>query len=119
MAAAFRRIGMRGTDKPAPGEPLGGLADAKPIDQANAKKFDPKKRGLDQLPAKWIDDPANFDDGKTNKTRLVGTWAQFATGSAGRTKYQLHRWCVCAQSKDSANKESATYPGHFASTQGS
>ena len=48
MAAAFRRIGMR-TGKPAPGDP-GGLAASKPIEQAKAKKFDPKKRGLDQLP---------------------------------------------------------------------
>ena len=100
--------------KPAPGDP-GGLAASKPIEQAKAKKFDPKKRSLDQVPAKWVDDPANFDDGKTNKTRLVGTWARFATGSEGRTKKQLHRWCVCDQSK--ANKDSAAYPGHFASTQ--
>ena len=82
------------------------------------KKFDPKKRGLDQLPAKWVDDPANFDDGKTNETRLVGTYARFPTGSAGRSKYQLHRWCICDQSTDPANKESATFPGHFVSTQG-
>ena len=116
-AAAFWRIGMRGTGKPAPGEPLGGLAGAKPIYQAKAKKFDPKKRGLDQLPIKQINDFENFVDGKMNRTRLVGTWARFATGSAGRTKYQLHRWCVCNQSK--ANKESATYPSHFVSTQGS
>ena len=61
-AAAFRRFGMRGTAGPAPGEPLGGLAGAKPIDQAKAKKFDPKKRGLDQLPIKWIDDFDNFVD---------------------------------------------------------
>ena len=117
-AAAFRRIGMRGTGKPAPGDP-GGLAASKPIAQAKAKKFDPKKRGLDQLPIKHLDDPANFDDGKTKKTRLVGTWARFATGSEGRTKKQLNRWCVCDQSKDPANKERAFYPGHFASTQGS
>ena len=117
IAAAFNRIGMR-LGNPAPGDP-GGLAASKPIEQAKAKKFDPKKRGLDQLPAnKWIDDPANFDDGKTNKTRLVGTWVRFPTGSAGRTKTQLHRLCICDQSKDPANKESATYPGHFASTQG-
>ena len=35
-----------------------------------------------------------------------------------RSKTQLHLWCVCDQSKDPANKESATYPGHFVSTQG-
>ena len=83
-----------------------------------AKKFDPKNRGLNQLPIKHLDDFDDFDDGKTNKTRLVGTWARFPTGSDGRTKFQLHRWCVCDVSKDKANKESATYPGHWVSTQG-
>ena len=102
-AAAFRRIGMRGSGKPAPGEPLGGLANAKPIDPAKAKKFDPKKRGLEKLPLKHVDDPANFVDGKTNWTRQVGTWARFQTGSAGRTKTQLHRWCVCDESKASGD----------------
>jgi hypothetical protein len=115
-AAAFRRIGMRG--KPAPGDP-GGLGGSKPIQPPKAKKFDPKKRGLEQLPPKHIDDPANFDDGKTNKTRLVGTFARFATNSEGRTKKQLHRWCVCDASKDPANEDSAFYPGHFVSTQNS
>ena len=45
----------------------------KPIQPPKPKKFDPKKRGLGELPVKHVDDPANFDDGKTNKTRLVGT----------------------------------------------
>ena len=63
MVAAFRRIGMRG--KPAPGEPRGGLANAKPIDPGSAPKtFDPKKRGVEKIPLKHIDDPANFADGK-------------------------------------------------------
>ena len=119
MAAAFRRIGMRGSDGPAPGEPVGGLAGAKPIHQVKTKKFDPKNRCLGKLPAKHVDDFDNFVDGKTNKTRLVGTWARFPTGSDGRTKFQLRRWCVCDVSKDTANKECATYPGHFVSTQGS
>ena len=94
MADAIRRMSGR---KPAPGDP-GGLDASKPIQPPKPKKFDPKKRGLDQLPPKWVDDPANFDDGKTNKTRLVGTFARFPTNSAGRSKYQLHRWCICEQS---------------------
>ena len=32
MAAALKKIGFRGRGKPAPGEPPGGLANAKPID---------------------------------------------------------------------------------------
>ena len=116
MAAAFQRIGFRG--KPAPGEPPGGLADAKPIDPGSAPKWDAKKRGLEQPPRKHIDDPAKFVDGKTNRTRLVGTWARFETGSEGRSKTQLHRWCICDESKAERNNECATYPGHFASTQG-
>ena len=91
MAAAFQRIGFRGRGKPAPGEPPGGLANAKPIDPGSApKKFDPKKRGLKKLPVRHVDNFETFVDGKTNRTRLVGTWARFATGSAGRTKTQLH-----------------------------
>ena len=115
MADASSRMSGKGA---APGEP-GGLKDAKPLKQVKAKKFDPKNRGLDTLPLHHVDDFETFDDGKTNKTRMVGSWARFATGSGGRTKTQLHRWCICDVSKDKANKESATYPGHFASTQGS
>ena len=36
----------------------------------------------------------------------------------GRSKTQLHKWCVCNQSKDTVNKESPTYPGHWVSTSG-
>ena len=114
-AAAFRRIGMGG--KPAPGEPRG-LADAKPNDPGSVPKWNPKNRGLEQPPRNHIDDKKKFVDGKTDRTRPVGTWAQFATGSDGRSKTQLHRWCICDQSKDPVNKESATYPDHFVSTQG-
>ena len=114
-AAAWRRIGMGG--KPAPGEPRV-LADAKPNVPGSAPKWNPKNRGLEQPPRKHIDDPAKFVDGKTSKTRPVGKWARFATNSDGRSKTQLRRWCVCDQSKDPANKESATYPSHFVSTQG-
>jgi hypothetical protein len=116
-AAAFRKIGMRG--KPAPGDP-GGLGGSKPMQQ-KTKTFDPKKRGFNEnmLPPKWLDDPDNFVDGKTNKTRLVGTFARFPTGSEGRTQKQLHRWCVCDTSKGKANKDTAFYPGHFVSTQNS
>ena len=92
LAAAFGRIGMR-TGKPAPGDP-GGLGDLKPA-PTKSKAFDPKKRGLDELPKHHVDDPANFDDGKTNKTRLVGTYARFTNNNGGRSKKQLHRWCIC------------------------
>jgi len=116
MADASSRMSGK---KAAPGEP-GGLKDAKPLKpKVKAKTFDPKTRGLDSLPLKHVDDFDNFDDGKTNKTRLVGTYARFATNSGSRTKTQLHRWCVCDESKAAKNKESATYPGHFVSTQGS
>ena len=60
-----------------------------------------------------------FVDGKTNRTRPVGTWPRFETGSDGRSKTQLHCWCVCDENKADKNKDCATYPGHFASTQGS
>ena len=76
--------------KPAPGDP-GSLGDLKPNQPTKTKKFDPKKRGIGEIPKLWQDDPANFDDGKTNETRLVGTYARFATNSAGRSKFQLHR----------------------------
>ena len=103
--------------KPAPGDP-GGLGDSKPI-PTKSKKFNPKTRGIDEIPKLWVDDPANFDDGKTNKTRLVGTYARFANNSGGRSKFQLHRWCICEQSADTTNKDSLTYPGHWVSTQAS
>ena len=115
IAAAFNRIGMR-TGKPAPGDP--GLGDLKPI-PTKSKTFDPKKRGIDEIPKSWVDDPANFDDGKTNKTRLVGTYARFANNSGGRSKNQLHRWCICEQSQITDNKDSLTFPGHWVSTQAS
>ena len=74
---------------------------------------------MEKLPLRHIGNFETFVDGKTNRTRLVGTWARFETGSAGRTKTQLHRWCVCDESKAEKNKECATYLGHFVSTQGS
>ena len=73
---------------------------------------------MEQPPRKHLDDPANFDDGKSNRTCPVGTIARFATNGGGRPKTQLRRLCVCDQSKDAVNKESPTYPGHWASTQG-
>ena len=74
---------------------------------------------MEQPPRNHIDNKNKFADGKANWTRLIGTWARFETGSDGRSKTQLHRWCICDQSKDEKNKKCATYPGHFASTQGS
>ena len=115
IAAAFGRIGMR-TGKPAPGDP--GLGDLKPA-PTKPKAFDPKKRGLDELPKHHLDDPANFDDGKTNKTRLVGTYARFKNNNGGRSQKQLHRWCICDQSQLAENKDSLTFPGHWVSTQAS
>ena len=81
-------------------------------------EMDPKNRGLEQPPRGHLDDLANFDDGKDNKNRSVGTFARFATTGDGRSKTQLHKWCVCDQSKDTGNKESPTYPGHWVGTQG-
>jgi len=115
IAAAFGRIGMR-PGKPAPGDPgLGGLKPA----PTKSKAFDPKKRGLGDLPKDHIDDYADFDDGKTNKTRLVGTYARFKNNNGGRSQKQLHRWCICDQSKLAENKDSLTFPGHWVSTQAS
>ena len=91
----------------APGEPRG-LANV----PGSAPKWNAKNRGLEQPPRKHLDNPANFDDGKSNKTRPVGTFARFATNGGGRSKTQLHRRCVCDQSKGPVNKESPTYPGH-------
>jgi len=71
---------------------------------------------LEQPPRNHIDDKNEFADGKANWTRPVGAWTRFETGSDGRSMTQLHRWCICDQIKDPANKESATYLGHFAST---
>ena len=82
-AAAWRRIGMGGN--PAPGEPRG-LADAKPNDPGSVPKWNPKNRGLEQPPRNHIDDKKKFVDGKTDRTRPVGTWARFATNSDGRSK---------------------------------
>ena len=48
IAAAFNRIGMR-TGKPAPGDP-GGLGDLKPAPTKAKKAFDPKKRGILDIP---------------------------------------------------------------------
>ena len=104
------------TGKPAPGDP--GLGELKPA-PTKPKAFDPKKRGLDELPKHHLDDPANFDDGKTNKTRLVGTYARFENNNGGRSKKQLHRWCICDQSQLAENKDSLTFPGHWVSTQAS
>ena len=118
IAAAFGRIGMRTGGKPAPGDP-GGLGDLKPAATKAKKAFDPKKRGILEIPKLWVDDPANVDDGKTNKTRLVGTYARFPTNSGGRSKHQLHRWCICEQSQSTENKDSVTFPGHWVSTQAS
>ena len=81
-------------------------------------KWNSKTRGLEKPPRGHIDDRANFDDGKDNKTRPVGTFARFPTTGGGRSKTQLHRWCVCDQSKGADNKESPAYPGHWVSTQG-
>ena len=116
IAAAFGRIGMR-TGKPAPGDP-GGLGELKPA-PTKSKAFDPKKRGLGDLPKDHLDDPADFDDGKTNKTRLVGTYARFKNNNGGRSQKQLHRWCICDESKLAENKDSLTFPGHWVSTQAS
>ena len=109
-AAAWKRMGGA-----APGEP-GGLANAKPKVPGNAPKWNPKNRGLAQPPRGHLDDLANFDDGKDNRTRSVSTFARFTSTGDGRSKTQLHKWCICDQSKDAGNKESPTYPGHWAST---
>ena len=113
-ADAWKRMGGA-----APGEP-GGLANAKPKvpGTLEAPKWNPKNRGLEQPPHKHLDDLTNFDDDKNNKNRPVGTFARFATTGGGRSKTQLHKWCVCDQSKGTVNKESPTYLGHWASTQG-
>ena len=105
------------TGKPALGDP-GGFGDLKPI-PTKPKTFDPKKRGIGEIPKSWVDNPANFDDGKTNKTRLVGTYARFANNNGGRSKKQLHRWCICEQSQITDNKDNLTFPGHWVSTQAS
>ena len=57
----------------------------------------PEDRGLEKPPRGHLDDRANFDDDKDNETRPVGTFARFATTHGGRSKSQLHRWCVCDQ----------------------
>ena len=113
-AIAWQRMGGA-----APGEPAaGGLANMKPKAPGKAPKWNPKTRGLEKPPRGHLDDRENFDDGKDNTTRPVGTFARFATTHGGRSKFQPHRWCVCDQSKDADNKESPAYPGHWASTQG-
>ena len=95
---------------------MGGAAPGEPDDLAkpkvpgNVPKWNSKTRGLDKPPCGHLDDHANFDDGKDNKTRPISTFARFPTTGGGRSKSQLHRWCVCDQSKDADNKESPTYP---------
>ena len=103
----------------APGEPASGdLANAKPKVPVKATKWNPKNRGLEKPPRGHLDDRANFDDGKDNKSRPIGTQARFATTHGGRSRFQLHRWCVCDERKAEDNKGSPTYPGHWRTTQG-
>ena len=81
-ATAWKRMG--GT---APGEPGdGGLDNAKPKAPGKAAKWNPKNRSLEKPPRQHIDDRANFDDGKDNKTRPIGTQARFETTHGGRSR---------------------------------
>ena len=94
-AAACKRMGGA-----APGEPDdGGLVKAKPKVPSKAKKWNSNNRGLDQPPWNHIDDRATYGDGKDNKTRPIGMQARFETTHGGRTRCQLHVWCVCDESK--------------------
>ena len=79
MADAISRM-LRQARAGRPGRPR--CLEAHPADEGEEVR--PEEAGLGPAPDKWVDDPANFDDGKTNKTRLVGTYARFANEQRGQ-----------------------------------
>ena len=109
-AAAWKCMG--GTALGEPGD--GGLAKAKSEVPGKAAKWNLKNRGLEKPPRQHIDDRANYDDGKDNKTRPIGTQARSEATHGCRSRSQLHVWCVCDESK--ADKQNPFYPGHWRST---
>jgi len=82
-----------------------------------ATKWSSKNRGLDKPPRHIIDDRANYDDGKDNKCRPIGTYARFKAIHGETARSQLHVWCVCDESK-AADKQNPFWPSHWRSTQG-
>ena len=82
---------------------------AKPKVPGKAAKWNPKTRGLEKPPRGHLDDRANFDDGKDNTTRPIGTQARFETTHGGRSRSQLRVWCVCDESKAADDKHRHGY----------
>ena len=104
-ATAWKKLGGA-----APGEPAaGGLTNARPKVPGKAAKWNPKTRGLEKPPRGHLDDRANFDDGKDNTTRPIGTQARFETTHGGRSRSQLRVWCVCDESKAADDKHRHGY----------
>ena len=78
--------------------------------------WNPKDRQVGQVPptSHYDADLDDVKDGKTAKTRMVGTKARATCEDA--THGRIFIWCVCAASK--ADKGAKTYPGHWRPSHG-
>ena len=104
------------------GETRGRLGRSKPRGSLKNEPIRPpaawnaKDRQVGQLPPLSHLDPDLDDvqDGKTAKTRIVGTKARVSCEDT--THGRIFIWCVCAASK--ADKDAKTYPGHWRPSHG-
>ena len=104
------------------GETGGGLGRSRPSAHGSSgargqpKAWNAKDREVGKVPplSHFDADLDDVKDGKTAKTRIVGTKARVACEDATHGKVFI--WCVCAASK--ADKDAKTYPGHWRPSHG-